>query len=134
LQEARNTVRDMSSPVIPVLDGVLVVPLIGAIDETRADELSENVLNAVERERARYVILDVTGLPIIDTHAARSLMQASHAVRLLGAQTMLAGIRPEVAQTLVSLGVDLSDVPAYAGLREAVAMLARNQVQPGVRG
>jgi anti-anti-sigma regulatory factor len=129
LQAAKDTVRDLTSPVIPILEGVLVAPLIGTLDERRAEELSESLLHAVEREHARHVILDVTGMPLVDTQVAQSIIRTAEAVRLLGARALLAGIRPEVAQTLVSLGVDLSNMPAYAGLREAVAVLASEQLR-----
>jgi rsbT co-antagonist protein RsbR len=122
LQTSRATIRELSAPVIPVLPGVLVMPLVGALDEQRADEFAQNLLDGVSRQRAHTVILDVTGVPLVDTHVARTLVQAANAIRLLGARTLLVGIRPEVAQTLVSLGVDLSDIPTYADLQGAIAI------------
>jgi rsbT co-antagonist protein RsbR len=77
----------------------------------------------VERERARHVIFDITGVPIVDTHVAQVLIQTTMAVRLLGADTLLVGIRPEVAQTLVALNVDLGGLRTYPNLREAVGAL-----------
>lgn len=122
------TVRQLSSPVLPVLDEILVVPLIGAIDSERAALLTSDLLSAVERYRARYVLLDVTGVPVVDTLVARVLIEAASAVRLLGADVALVGIRPELAQTIVGLGVDLSALTSYADLQAGLSrFLQRRQ-------
>ncbi|NJN14965.1 MAG: HAMP domain-containing protein [Oscillochloris sp.] len=114
------TIRELSSPVLPVADNVLVMPLIGVIDSQRASDLVTTLLEAIERNRARMIILDVTGVPVIDTQTARLLIQAADASRLLGAQPILVGIRPELAQTIVGLGVDLSDLQSMADLQSAL--------------
>jgi len=123
LQATQLLVRELSAPVIPVLAGVLVVPLVGSIDETRATGLSQHVLAQVEQQRAHTAIIDVTGVPLIDTHVAQTLLRTAAAVRLLGAQTFLVGVRPEVAQTIVSLGANLQAIPTFASLQEAVEEL-----------
>ena len=125
MQENRNLVRDMSSPVLPVLPGVLVAPLVGAIDDERAVAFEQNILSQVEQQRTRHVIFDITGVPLVDTQVAQILLRTASAVRLLGAQALLVGVRPEVAQTLVALGTRLDNIPTYSNLREAVAVLAR---------
>jgi anti-anti-sigma regulatory factor/HAMP domain-containing protein len=119
-EQLSATVRGLSSPIIPVLDGILVMPLIGVIDTQRSTGLVEALLRGVERYRAGIVILDVTGVPIIDTQVARTLLEAARAVRLLGSQTILVGLRPELAQTIVGLGLDLSNLSAQADLQSAV--------------
>jgi rsbT co-antagonist protein RsbR len=123
LRASQATIRELSAPVLPVLPGVLIAPLVGAIDESRATVFVANVLRAVERERAQQVIFDVTGVPLIDTQVARMILQAADAVRLLGAQVILVGIRPEVAQTVVGLGVAL-DMKTYADLQQAIHALS----------
>jgi rsbT co-antagonist protein RsbR len=123
LRASQATIRALSAPVLPVLPGVLIAPLVGAIDESRATVFVANVLRAVERERAQQVIFDVTGVPLIDTQVARMILQAADAVRLLGAQVILVGIRPEVAQTVVGLGVAL-DMKTYADLQQAIHALS----------
>jgi len=123
LRASQATIRALSAPVLPVLPGVLVAPLVGAIDESRAAVFVANVLRAVERERAQQVIFDVTGVPLIDTQVARMILQAADAVRLLGAQVILVGIRPEVAQTVVGLGVAL-DMKTFADLQQAIHALS----------
>jgi anti-anti-sigma factor len=115
-----STIRELSSPVLPVADGVLVMPLIGVIDSQRAVNLSTTLLQAIERHHTRVVILDVTGVPIIDTQTARILLQVADASRLLGTQPVLVGIRPELAQTLVGLGVELQNLKSMADLQSAL--------------
>jgi rsbT co-antagonist protein RsbR len=124
LQVNQTLVRDLSSPVLPVLPGVLVAPLVGAIDTERAEVFSQNILAQVEQQRARHVIIDITGMPLVDTQVAQTLLRTADAVRLLGAEAILVGVRPEVAQTLVALGARLDNLPTYADLREAVTILA----------
>jgi rsbT co-antagonist protein RsbR len=126
LRASEATIRDLSSPVLPVLPGVLVAPLVGALDATRAENLANGVLQAIEQERARHLILDITGVPVVDTHVAQTLLQVAQAARLLGARPLLVGIRPEVAQTMVALGVDVGTLATYSNLQEAlVALLPR---------
>jgi rsbT co-antagonist protein RsbR len=123
--ELQATVRALFNPVVPVLDGVLVMPLIGVIDTERAGVLLVSLLKAIEQHRARIVILDMTGVPLIDTHVARVLLQANNAARLLGARTVLVGLRPELAQTIVALGVDLADLVTQADLQSGVSYALR---------
>lgn len=118
------TVRELSSPVLPLVDGILAMPLIGVIDTARAAQLQEALLGAIERHRARIVLIDVTGVPVIDSQVAQALLKAADATRLLGAEPVLVGIRPELAQTIVGLGLDLSGLVSQpdlqAGLRYAL--------------
>lgn len=123
LHKSQETIRELSAPVMPVLPGVLVAPMVGIIDTERAEALTHNTLRAVERERAGHIIFDITGVPVVDTHVAQVLIQTAGAARLLGAEVLLVGVRPEVAQTMVSLGIDLRGFATYANLRSAVAAL-----------
>lgn len=125
LQQTQAAVRALSAPAIPVLPGVLIVPLIGALDAILAEQFSANVLVAIEQRRARQVLLDITGLAMLDQSAAQQVLQLGLAVRLLGARLWLIGVRPEVAQALVSLGVSLSDIPTSPDLESAVVRLNR---------
>jgi rsbT co-antagonist protein RsbR len=114
------TIREMSIPILPVTHNTLVMPLIGALDSKRLADIQSQALGAVERYRARTLLLDVTGVPIIDTHVARALLTTIQATRLLGTETKLIGVRPEVAQSIVSLGIDLHDVKTAADLERAL--------------
>lgn len=118
--ELRSTISDLASPLVPVLEGILVMPLIGGIDAARAQTIMTTLLRGIEQQQARVVLLDVTGVPIIDTQVARSLLQSASAARLLGAQVMLVGLRPELAQTIVGLGINLAGISTYADLQSGV--------------
>lgn len=128
--------RELSSPVVPVLEGILVMPLIGVIDSERAELLMDSLLMAIEEHHATIVIIDVTGVPLVDTHVARALIDASHAAQLLGAQTILVGLRPELAQTIVGLGIDLSNLVSRANLQSGVsyAIKQRQKVRASTNG
>ncbi len=125
-QRLLETVRELSTPAIPIYDGILALPLVGNIDTGRAGQIMETVLTSIAREHASVVILDVTGVPVIDTGVANHLVQVTQAAQLLGARAMLVGIKPEVAQTLVQLGVDLSSIITRSNLQSGVAF-ALNQ-------
>jgi anti-anti-sigma factor len=119
--ELDRIVAEISVPVIPIRDDTLIVPLVGNIDSARADQARAIVLERIEHHRARTIILDVTGVAVIDTHVAAALIQLAAAARLMGAATVLTGIRPEVAQALVHLGIDLGDLRTSATLQESLS-------------
>ncbi|MFV9507288.1 MAG: STAS domain-containing protein [Oscillochloridaceae bacterium umkhey_bin13] len=123
LQTSQAAIRELSAPILPVLPGVLVAPLIGAIDSARASTFTANVLRAAEQQRARQIVFDITGVPVVDTHVAGILLQTATAARMLGAHVMLVGVRPEVAQTLVGLGVALDQIETHADLQQALSRL-----------
>ena len=128
-----RTIREMSSPVIPVMEGILVMPIVGTLDSERARRVVEELLAGIERGRARVAILDITGLAMVDTAVAHALIEAAQAARLLGAQPILVGIAPEVAETLVHLGVEMGDLRTAATLQEGLQIalrLLRRQITP----
>jgi anti-anti-sigma regulatory factor len=110
----------LSTPVIPIWDGVLVLPLIGAIDARRASQIMETALHAVVRHRARILILDVTGAPLVDAEGADSLARTARAAALLGVACMLVGISPQAAQALVTSGADLAHVDTFGALQSGL--------------
>lgn len=111
---------ELSAPLIPVFQGVTVMPLIGTIDTARAKLIMENLLEGVIQHRSQVVLIDITGVPVVDTMVAHHIIQASEAVRLVGAQCILVGIRPEIAQTIVNLGIDLSKFPTKSSLKKGI--------------
>ncbi|MEN9938678.1 MAG: hypothetical protein RLZZ387_5257 [Chloroflexota bacterium] len=113
--------RELSTPLIPLADGLVAMPLIGSIDSTRAQQVIEGLLEGVSANHARVAILDITGVPVVDTQVANALLRAAQAVKLLGARVVLTGIRPEVAQTLVGLGVDLTSIVTRSSLQAGIA-------------
>jgi anti-anti-sigma factor len=118
-----DTVRQLGCPVIPLSTSTLLVPLIGVIDSQRAQQIIGMLLHAAETQRAKTILLDLTGVPLIDTHVAGMLVRLAQMLRLLGAHTALVGIRPEIAHSIVSLGVDLSGLTSYASLMAALAAM-----------
>lgn len=125
----RATIRDLSAPVIPLLPGVLIAPLVGALDSDRATMLTTNILRTTERLHATSVILDITGVPFVDIDVARALLQMAAATRLLGAQVLLAGVRPEVAQIMVALQVDLGVLTVSADLESTIETLMARRIK-----
>ncbi len=115
-------IRELSTPVIRVHDGVLLLPLIGAIDSQRAQQVMETVLVRVTEEKAEAVILDIAGVPVVDTRVADHLLKTTAAVRLLGARTILTGITAQVARTIVQLGVDISAMDTRARLADGIEL------------
>lgn len=119
------SLEELSTPLIPISRDVMVMPLIGAIDKTRAERVIEALLQGLHKARARFAILDITGVPSVDAQTADALLRAARAVRLLGAQVVLTGIRPEVAQTLIALGTDLSGIVTCGNLESGIAYARR---------
>jgi rsbT co-antagonist protein RsbR len=122
-QQLASLLTDMALPIIPVREDVLVVPLVGSLDTQRGQEMLTRILQAVEKAQARAIILDVTGVPVIDTYIGRIFINTADAVAMLGARTLLVGISPEVAQALVGLGVSLEGLETRATLQQGLESL-----------
>ncbi len=120
IERQQQVIHELSTPIIEVWDGVITVPLIGALDDSRTDEVMIRLLQHLSRTRSRYAILDLTGADVVDTHTADSLLRIVRAVRLLGARAVVSGIQPAVAQTMVQLGAELGGLVTRATLREAL--------------
>ncbi len=124
--QAREII-EISTPVIQVWDGVLMAPLVGTLDSERTQQLMERLLDRIVATNSSVALLDVTGVPTIDTRTAQHLAETTTSVRLLGAQAVLTGVRPAIAQTLAHLGVDLGEITTRsslaAGLRVALNLL-----------
>ena len=125
-QVLNELLNELSMPIIPVREDVLVAPLVGNLDGVRAQRLIDDVLKQIERHHARAIILDITGVAMVDSPCAQTLLRTAEATRLLGATTVLVGIRPEVAQTLVSLGVILAACAPPATLQEGLAAVRQS--------
>lgn len=123
IEEQRAVIRDMSVPVLPLSDKVMVMPLVGALDTTRLMHVQEQALHALESSSARHLILDITGVPVVDTQVAHGLMQVIQAAKLLGSEVLLVGIRPEVAQSIVGLGIQLNHIATHSSLQSGMAQV-----------
>ncbi len=113
-------IRELSTPLIPLSDSVVLMPLIGSIDTSRAQQVMEALLEGIATHQADIAILDITGVSVVDTQVANALVQSAQAVRLLGAQVILTGIGPTMAQTLVHLGADLTSIQTRGSLQRAI--------------
>jgi len=122
ITEQQQAMLSLSTPVLQIRDQILVLPLIGTIDSARAAQIVEQLLNSIVDTQASVVILDITGVPVIDTAVANHLIKTIQAARMLGAKTIITGISPVNAQTLVTLGVDLSMMTTIGSLRSGVKL------------
>jgi len=125
INQQRDVIQEMSVPVLPVAARVLVMPLVGSLDEARLATIHDKALGAIQRDKARYLVLDITGVWVVDSQVAQGLIRVIEAVRLLGAETLLVGVRPEVAQAIVTLGLDLTHIRTSATLQEGLLALNR---------
>jgi rsbT co-antagonist protein RsbR len=122
IEAQRAAIRELSTPLIPISDTAVIMPLVGAIDSTRAQQIIDTLLEGVATYRADMAIVDITGVQVVDTQVANALVRAAQAVRLLGAQVILTGIKPQVAQTLVQLGVNLEGIRTTGSLQTGVRL------------
>ena len=121
IEQQAATLAELSTPLLAISETTVVMPLIGAIDTRRVQHIMDTLLTGVAEKRANTVILDITGVSVVDTQVANALIQSAQAVKLLGAEAVLTGIRPEVAQTLVQLGVSLQSVVTRGTLQDGIA-------------
>ncbi|MBL3669984.1 STAS domain-containing protein [Streptomyces sp. M2CJ-2] len=120
IDRQRLQLLEVATPVIRLWDGIVAVPLIGTLDSARSQVVMETLLNAVVDQHARFAILDITGVPTVDSLVAQHLMKTVAAARLMGAECIVSGIRPAIAQTMVHLGLDLGSVLTRASLADAL--------------
>lgn len=129
----RVALQELSAPLIPVMRNITIMPLIGTIDTERAKLIMENLLEGVIKHNSEVVLIDITGVPVVDTMVAHHIIQAAEAVRLIGSTCILVGIRPEIAQTIVNLGIDLGKFPTKSSLRKgfetALALTGRSIIK-----
>jgi CHASE3 domain sensor protein/anti-anti-sigma regulatory factor len=130
-QQLFETVQQLSTPLLPVLDGLVVLPIVGHIDTKRADAIMHTLLQGVAQQKAKVAILDVTGIAAIDTHVIKLLLQAIQATELLGAQVLLAGITAPMAQVIITQGIDLRNLHTYKDLRSAIESVLMSSAHNG---
>lgn len=131
IETQQKTLHELGAPIIPLAEGMLVVPLVGTLDPARAEQVLESLLFAVSVRSAQTVILDITGVPTMDAEVARALMKVVPAVRLLGAEVVLTGLQPGLARTLIGLEIDMRQVVTRADLQEGLAHAALLKQQRG---
>ncbi len=122
VQRQQDEMQELSTPVVKLWDGILALPLVGTLDSARTQIAMETLLEAIVSTGSEYAILDITGVPTVDALVSQHLLKTVAAVRLMGADCIVSGIRPQIAQTIVQLGVDLSQVTTKATLADAFAL------------
>jgi len=134
IRQQQEAIRELSTPVLQVRDRLLILPIIGVIDSLRARQLTEQLLRGIRANRAKVVVVDITGVPSVDATVANHLVQTVDASRLMGANVIVTGLSSEIAQTLVTIGVDLSKINAVGdlqgGIEEAERMLGYAVTMP----
>ena len=125
IRQQQEAIRELSTPVLPVRERLLILPIIGVIDPQRARQLTEQLLHGIRTNRARVVVMDITGVPVMDANVANHLVQTVEAARLLGATVIVTGLSPEIAQTLVTIGVDLTKMTTVGDLQGGIEQAER---------
>jgi rsbT co-antagonist protein RsbR len=120
IREQQEAIRGLSTPVLQVRERLLILPIIGVIDPLRARQLTEQLLQAIRANRARMVVIDITGVAAMDVQVANHIVQTVEAARLLGAMVVVTGLSPEIAQTLVNIGVDLGKMHTVGDLQGGI--------------
>jgi rsbT co-antagonist protein RsbR len=131
IEQQRSAIRELSTPVMEVWDGILCLPIVGIMDSSRSADMTDALLRAVVATRARATIIDITGIEVMDTHTADHFIRMAKAVRLLGAECVLTGINPQIAQTVIHMGLDMAEVASHRSLRDALQHFIRRR--QGVR-
>jgi rsbT co-antagonist protein RsbR len=129
IERQRLAIADLSAPIIDVWDGVLALPVVGLVDTQRSIEMTERLLQRIAESGAESVIVDLTGVDMVDTMTANHLLQMIRAASLLGAFSVLSGISPQIAQTLVQLEVELVEITTVRNLKEALKTCLRRRTQ-----
>jgi rsbT co-antagonist protein RsbR len=133
ISRQQQELLELSTPVVRLWENVLALPLIGTLDSARTQIVMQNLLEAIVQTRSDYAIIDITGVPVVDTLVAQHLLKTVAAARLMGADCLISGIRPQIAQTIIHLGVDLSNVTTKATLADAFSEALRRSGQSVVK-
>jgi rsbT co-antagonist protein RsbR len=137
IREQQESIRELSTPVLQVREGLLILPIIGVLDAHRARQLTEQLLGAIQANRAKVVVMDITGVGTVDVAVANHLVQTVEASRLMGATVVITGLSSRIAQTIVDLGVDLTMMKTVGdlqgGLEEAQRLLSADDMPVGDR-
>ena len=129
IEKQRAAIKELSTPMIEIWAGVLCVPIVGVIDSSRAAEMTSALLATVVEKKVRFTIIDITGIEAMDTRATDHFLRMARSVRLLGAECVLSGINPNVARSIIHMGVELSGIQTYRSLRDALQHHVRRQGQ-----
>lgn len=133
ISRQQQELLELSTPVVKLWDGILALPIIGTLDSARTQVVMESLLQTVVSTNSKYAIIDITGVPTVDTLVAQHLLKTITAARLMGAECIISGVRPQIAQTIVHLGINLEDVITKAKLSDAFALALQRSGRTVVR-
>ena len=133
ISRQQQELLELSTPVVKLWDGILALPIIGTLDSSRTQVVMENLLQSVVATNSKFAIIDITGVPTVDTLVAQHLLKTITAARLMGAECIISGVRPQIAQTIVHLGINLEDVMTKAKLSDAFALALQRSGRAVVR-
>jgi rsbT co-antagonist protein RsbR len=133
ISRQQQELLELSTPVVKLWDGILALPIIGTLDSARTQMVMENLLQTVVATNSKYAIIDITGVPTVDTLVAQHLLKTITAARLMGAECIISGVRPQIAQTIVHLGINLEDVVTKAKLSDALALALQRSGRTVIR-
>lgn len=125
VEKQRAAIRELSTPIIELWEGVLCLPVVGIMDTARSTEMTNSLLQAITAKKARYAIIDITGIEVMDTGTVDHFMRMAKSIKLLGAECALTGISPHIAQTVVQMGIDMDEIVTERSLRDALTRHVR---------
>jgi rsbT co-antagonist protein RsbR len=134
IEQQRSAIRSLSTPVIEVWRGVLCLPVVGVMDTARSAEMTSALLTTIVEKGSKYAIIDITGIDVMDTRTVDHFIRMAKAIRLLGAECALTGLNPHIAQTVVHMGLDLSDIITHRSLRDALYRYVSAAAAPSANG
>jgi rsbT co-antagonist protein RsbR len=129
IEQQRVAIRDLSTPILEVWDGVICLPVVGVVDTVRSAEMTSELLDVISRRRTRWAIIDVTGIDVMDTSTAEHFIRMAKSASLLGSKCVLTGINPNIAQTVVHMGVDLRGLRTQRTLRDALQKIVSEEMR-----
>jgi len=133
IERQQAAIQELSTPVIEVWTGALCVPIVGVLDSARATELTSTLLHTITQKKAPFAVIDITGIEVMDTSTADHFIRMARSVGLLGAKCVLSGIRPNIARTIVHMGIDLTGIESYRTLREALRSYVQERMRVSAR-
>jgi rsbT co-antagonist protein RsbR len=133
ISRQQQELLELSTPVVKLWEGILALPIIGTLDSARTQVVMESLLQTIVQTNSKFAIIDITGVPTVDTLVAQHLLKTITAARLMGAECIISGVRPQIAQTIVHLGIDLSDIITKAKLSDAFALVLQKSGRSVVR-
>jgi rsbT co-antagonist protein RsbR len=126
VEKQRAAIRELSTPIIELWEGVLCLPVVGIMDTARSSEMTNSLLQAITSKKARFVIIDITGIEVMDTGTVDHFMRMAKSIKLLGAECALTGISPHIAQTVVQMGIEMGEIVTERSLRDALTRYVRH--------